>query len=256
MAHGETTLPTQMSEEALCAMLFDAGAISLRDVDGGEDPFKYSSGNFGPGYVDVKGTVGEQAVFKPLVQQLGLKVIEEGVAFDFVAGNATGGMVPAYEFREQYQDLTALLGEPKEVPYVYIRNSRKEGGLGEHVTGLKYIPPTQPDGSTTRGMVMEELVNYAATTTNSTVLLRNIGFEATHAATLLTYGHAESEAKLADAGINLVALLRLETLLDFAAADKRSSADAVASYREFLAGPAAWQEKRGIVPEDMSGPHG
>lgn len=249
-------LPRSMPEEEVCAMLLDAEAVSIRDVDGGEDPFLYSTGNFGPGYVDVKGTVANQKFFKPAVQQLAVKVIREDVTFDFVAGNATGGMVPAYEFREQYQGLTALAGDPQEKEYVYIRGSRKQGGLGEHVTGLKYIPRQKPDGSPVRGMVMEELVNFAGTTTNSTLLLRDLGFEATHAATLFTYGHEESAKRLADAGIKLVSLVRLETLLDFAVADNRFSADTVASYREFLAGPAEWQARRGIVPQELAGPHG
>lgn len=237
-------MPQPMSEEAICVRLLDVSAVDIRDVDGGEDPFHYSSGNFGPGYVDVKGTVGVQDTFKTMVEQLAVKVIGEEIEFDNIAGNATGGMVPAYQFREDYQSFTGI-----KKGYVYIRGSRKQGGKGELVTGLQHINPTRPDGSAAHFMVMEELVNFAETTTNSLLVLRNLGFVACEAATILHYDHQKANEKLEQNGIRLTALTTLPTLLDVASETGRFPSEAVDSYRDFLADPMDWQAKRGIVPQ-------
>ena len=231
-----------MSEEAVCAEMLNAGTVDIRDVDGGEEPFLYSSGNFGPGYVMVKGLVARQDIFKPLVEQLALKLVERGVEFDNIAGNATGGMIPAYQCREDYQNISG-----QEVGFVYIRGSRKEGGHRELVTGLEHIPKTKDDGAPARWLVVEELVNFGETTTNSVKALRSLGFVALEAATILHYAHGEVDARLAENEINLTYLTTLPNLLDVSVAIGHYSADAVASYRAFLANPSGWQNKRGIV---------
>lgn len=243
----ELELPARISEEAACAMLLDAEAVAIRDVDAGEEPFLYSSGNFGPGYVMVKGLVARQDVFKPLVDQVALKAIDEGVEFDHVAGNATGGMVPAYGFREAYQGFTGR----KDIEYVYVRGTRKEGGHKELVTGLDHISPTREDGTPTQILVMEELVNFAQTTTNSLNLFRGLGFVADKAATILYYDHDAARARIAENNVDLTYLTTLPNLLEVAVNEGFYSIDAVASYREFLADPAAWQAARGIEPVEQ-----
>ena len=237
-------LPARISEEAVCAMLLDAGAVAVRNVDAGEEPFLYSSGNFGPGYVMVKGLVARQDIFKPVVEQLALKLSDDGVEFDHIAGNATGGMVPAYECREAYQRITGR----DDVGYVYVRGTRKEGGHRELITGLDHIAPTREDGSPAQWLVVEELVNFGETTTNSLNLLRGLGFVANKGATILHYNHAEVNTRLADNGIDLTHLTTLPNLLDVAVDQGYFPEEAVASYREFLSGPADWQKARGIVP--------
>lgn len=241
---GVGELPPRMSEEAICVSLLDVGAVDIRDVDGGEEPFLYSSGNFGPGYVMVKGTVGNQGVFKPLVEQLALRLVDDEVEFDHVAGNATGGMVPAYQCREDYQRLTGR----SDVEYVYVRGTRKEGGHRELITGIDHVAPTREDGSPAHWLVVEELVNFGETTTNSLNLLRGLGFVANKAGTILYYDHAEVNERLAENNIDLTRLTTLPNLLDVAVSEGFYSQDAVASYRDFLASPAEWQQVRGIVP--------
>ncbi len=36
-------------------LMYEFRRIEIRDIDGGEEPFLYSTKNHGPGYVDVKG---------------------------------------------------------------------------------------------------------------------------------------------------------------------------------------------------------
>lgn len=240
----QARLTSMESEEAICARILDIGAVDISDVDGGEPPFHYSSGNFGPGYVDIKGTVGNQETFKALVGQVAIRLIDSKIEFDHIAGNATGGMVPAYECREAYQRLSGEEG----VEYVYVRGSRKQGGQGELVTGLQHIPRTREDGSPVHWLVMEELVNFAETTTNSLLHLRDLGFVARQAATILHYDHEEANKRLEENGITLTHLTTLPHLLDVAVESGRLPQELIDSFKAFQEDPLGWQAARGLEP--------
>jgi orotate phosphoribosyltransferase len=99
--------------------------------------------------------------------------------------------------------------------------------------------------------VVEELVNFGETTTNSLNMLRTLGFVGNQAATLLHYDHAEANNRLAANGITLTHLTTLPNLLAVAVENGHHTADAVASYKEFLQDPAEWQRVRGIQPKEV-----
>jgi len=50
-------------------MILKAEALTIRDVDGGESPFLYASGNWGPGYIMIKGLVGRKKIIKSLIKE-------------------------------------------------------------------------------------------------------------------------------------------------------------------------------------------
>lgn len=233
-------LPERLSEEEICRLILIAKAVEIRDVDKGEEPFLYSSGNWGPGYVSIKGLVGEQSTFVTLAKQLALRIVEEGVDFDFIAANATGGMIPGYQLREDLQKMTG-----KDIPYVYVRGSRKVGGQKELVTGIDYIKP----GS--RALVVEELINFAETTTISAMGLRELGYVAERAATILHYQNPEALKKLRESQVSVVQLTSLPKLLTVAEKENFFSPKAVQSYREFLSSPLNWQKNRGLEPRKV-----
>lgn len=226
------------SEEELASIILDTGAVDIRDLTAGEEPFLYSSGNFGPGYLNVKGMVGRQRAFKTLTEQCALRLVEANADFDFVAGNATGGMIPGYQVREDYQRITG-----KEVPYIYVRNTRKIGGHQEHTTGLSENPEILR-GS--KPLIFEELVNFAQTTCNSKEVLAKEGYPARFAGTLLHYENPEAILALQRHNLQLIWVVRLQTVLDVAEEAKKFSSAAVADYRAFLKNPQEWQTQRGL----------
>lgn len=241
--------------EKIGATIIDAGGLDIRDVDAGEEPFLYSSGNRGPGYVMIKGLVGQPEVLQYLTWQLALKMVEAGVdkEFDFIAANATGGMVPGWQLRN---DLERLTGE--EIPYVYVRETRKVGGHKEHITGDRNNPlmnTLRIDGRN-RALVFEELVNFAETTTNSAKVLREADYRADVAGTILSYQNPKAQELLDETGVRLTHLIGLPDLINVAETltyvdgTKRFKSEAVQSYRDFLADPVKWQLDRGYeLPE-------
>ena len=218
--------------------IIDSGAVDVRNVDAGEKPFVYSSGNRGPGYVMIKGLVGQPEVLKFLVRELAHKVVEQA-KFDFIEGNATGGMVPAWQLRN---DISEIVG--REIPYCYLRGSRKEGGHGELITGNGNNPLIKQGMSV---LVVEELVNYAETTCNAAVEFRKAGYPVSHAACILNYNHEEAQTRLAAAKVNLVHLIALPELLEIAEAENWLPKAGINSYKQSLADPIEWQLSRGFV---------
>ena len=224
--------------EEIGLKIIRAGGLEIRDVDSGEEPFLYSSGNHGPGYVMIKGLVGQPSVLEYLTGQLASKMLTLGVdrEFDFIAGNATGGMVPGWQLRN---DLELLTG--REIPYVYVRETRKIGGHKEHITGDRNNPLINIDD---RALVFEELVNFAETTTNSAKVLREAGYRADVAGTILNYQNPKAQRSLDEAGVRLTYLIGLPDLIDVAESTRSFKREAVQSYRDFLTDPVKWQVDR------------
>jgi orotate phosphoribosyltransferase len=232
------------SVEDISLKIINGGLLEVRDVDGGAVPFDYSSANRGPGYLMIKGGVGQPHLMQFLVRQLALKLVDERVDlnFDFIAANATGGMVPGWQLRNDLEELTG-----REVPYVYVRETRKIGGHQEYITGDQNNPLIRKG---MRAVVHEELVNFAETTCNSATVLRDAGYVAKEAATILSYDNPRALEALAKAGINMHPLITLPVLLDLAAGTGKFNPKAVESYKEFLRDPVEWQLYRGlVVPE-------
>lgn len=219
--------------------VLNAGVMELRDVDGGEDPFLYASGNRGPGYVSIKSLVGQKGLIKPLIEIMARRVQSAIPNLDFVAGNVTGGMVPGWELSERLE-----LFLTKRVPFVYIRDTQKKTGHRELITGLTNNPDIKPGDN---ALVVEELVNFSQTTCNSARILREAGYQVTHAACILFYDHPEAKNNLEDCGIQMVCAITLPDLLTVAEAHKTHPIRLINSYREFLTDPLAWQAKQGLL---------
>lgn len=238
-----------------------AGAMEIRDVPAtvsneqvpsllqGAQPFLYASGNWGPGYVTIKGQVSDQPLMVMLCKYLALEIAEKWPAgVDFIAGNVTGGVVPGWEVSRALSD---LLG--KTIPFVYIRELRKTGGHKELITGIQHIP------ADSGGLDMEELVNFAQTIVNGAKVLREAGHNCSKGACILYYGNPEADKQLAAAGIEMVYLITLSELLDVAEkvgiGERRPYrfAERLADYRQFLWNPLQWQADRGLTHVEKGG---
>lgn len=192
----------------------------------------------------IKGLVGQPEVLKFLTRDLAHKVIEEA-EFDFIEGNATGGMVPGWQLRN---DISDILG--REIPFCYLRGSRKEGGHGELITGDKNNSLILHG---MRALVFEELVNYAGTTGNAAEEFRAAGYLVSHAACILHYDNPQANQRLKEKKVTLIPLITLPKLLDVAEADKLIPQESIKSYRDFLQDPVRWQLSRDLViPEDSA----
>ena len=225
--------------------IIDSGAIQIRDVDGGEEPFIYSSGNRGPGYIMIKGLCGQPEILQFLVKKLANKLSVIANVIDFVNGNVTGGMLPGWELRNQL----SKIGK-ESIPYVYLRGSRKEGGHNELITGILESPRILKGMNV---LIVEELVNYGETTINAIKVFRDAGYKANYVACILNYAHPKTMERFKEMEVQLVSLITLPELLDIAEEHHLLFDEAIQSYRDFLADSIRWQLDRGIViPEKQA----
>ncbi len=220
--------------EQMVLQVLEAKAVEIRNVDGGEPPFLYASGNWGPGYISIKNLVGRGKIIRLLTSNLADKVKQLAPQVEFVAGNVTGGIIPGW-----------LLSDYLEIPFVYIRGTRKKGGQKELVTGIAHNPEIRQGAN---ALVVEELVNFAQTTCHGAEALRAEGFAVTHAACILFYDNPEAVKNLAQVELEMVCLFTLPQLLEIAERHRTHPQEAIDGYREFLRDPLAWQAERGLDP--------
>lgn len=216
-----------------------------------ERPFLYASGNWGPGYLMIKGLVGRKDLIRCLARYLAIEIAEKWSGsdrwstIDFVAGNVTGGMIPGWLVSEE---LEVLLG--KRIPFVYIRELRKTGGQKELITGIQNNPEIS---EASFGLDMEELVNFAQTIINGAECLKDAGYNCHAGACILYYDNPEANKQLAVAGIEMVSLLTLSRVIEMA--DKYGTHQGVLleDYRQFLKNPLQWQADRGLTRVEKGG---
>src|SRR3989344_1219569 len=102
-----------MEIEETGLMVLEAKAVDIRNVPLrvtneevdklplGNQPFLYASGNWGPGYVMIKGLVGRKNIIKSLIRPLAQKIAERVHYVDFIAGNVSGGIIPGWLLSEE-----------------------------------------------------------------------------------------------------------------------------------------------------------
>ncbi len=226
-------------KEKTMALIIESGGLEIRDVDNGQEPFLYSTGNHGPGYVDIKGRIGFDEVFEAMAELLFQKLVEDNICPELVVGMMTGGSLPGYRIK---QKLAEYFG--KRVVYIYQRGARKVGGHLELDTGVRDNPYIKVACDT---LVVEELVNFAGTTTNGVLYERSKGRKVDHAASILFYENPVAVERLKKNNIQLHYPIGLKTdLLPFAADNGYVSAQKVQLYLNFLENPKRWNESRGF----------
>ncbi len=227
--------------DVLGRCLLEAGAMRICNVAAGESPFPYTSGNVGPLFVNVKGLVSNTRLRDSLVSRLAVLLCNNtGVAVDFIAANVSGGVPPGLLL---HQELSRRCG--RDIPFVYIRPEAQKHGLKERVVGLDSSIVGLEPGK--RGIVVEELVNFATTTIDSVRLLRSMGYQVQHAACILDYAHASSHAALTAMEVTLFKLFTLEQLITLAERRGQFSPEAIRDAREYLQDADAWMKKYGFV---------
>lgn len=238
--------------------ILEAGALEIRDIPlkiTNEEveklplknqPFLYASGNWGPGYVSIKGLVGRNCLIKSLAIQLAAKISVRLMRHvDFVAGNVTGGVIPGWLLKDYLCDFWG-----RNIPFVYIRDSRKKGGHKELITGItNNIEIIMGD----RALVIEELANFTQTTCNSALLLRQSGYRADYAACIMYYDNPEANKLLSQHGIEMIYLFTLTELLSVADKEKTCDRRLIDEFWKFLTNPLLWQEQRGLTPIETGG---
>ncbi len=362
------------NKEEIVKAIWQAKAVNLREVPLKvtndevknlpleNQPFLYASGNWGMGYVSIKGLVSFSRLFNSMVRKVKETLERNGAEFDFVAGLMTGGVTPGYQLSQLFKvpfmylegtrkketisayivdqevmeeacqsivgevidnndpkinfvagvapkgmvpglRISQLLSEElkRDIPFVYIRAKKKAGGLGELITGKDNNPnifkgssaiaiggegkkefaeealkeagfkasayyditdlgievPFSRDNAfishRSKGLPVEELVNFAGSTGNAALWLRDYDFIVENVATILTYENPEAIERLRKIGVEHNYFMTLPELLEIGERTKSAEPHLIQEYRRFLEDPLKWQAERGLIPIEKGG---
>ena len=226
----------RLSSDDVSRIIIEKGALEVRDLEGGEEPFLYSSGLWGPGYAMVKGLAGQPDAMNKFAWELAIRSKDKD--FDFIIGNVTGGVIIAQQTRNYLEAL-----REEKIPYVYaVVNGNIVGDKGN---------PNIKKGDT--GLVVEELVNTAGTTAGSIIYARNSGYKVKDAVTIFNYENPLALKRMEEHDFNLTSLTTLNGTLNLAEKEKLFEQRAVIDYRFFMSNPIEYQKKWNLTPLKRGG---
>ncbi len=132
-------------------------------------PFTWASGLKSPIYCDNRVTLSEQNIRTFIRQTFAEAILEQYGKPDVIAGVATGGIAQG-----------ALVAQELGVPFIYVRSSAKEHGMGNQVEG--YFERGQ------RVVVIEDLISTGGSSLKAVEALRDAELDVKGLLAIFTYG--------------------------------------------------------------------
>lgn len=205
------------SEKKIATSLLQIKAIKLQP----SNPFTWASGWKSPIYCDNRKTLSFPEVrgficdsFVDLIKRLYPDV-------EWIAGVATGAIAHGM-----------LVAEKMGLPFVYVRSSSKDHGLGNRIEG--YIEEGR------KVVVVEDLISTGGSSLSALAALRDAGCDVLGMVAIFTYQFQQSIDAFAEAGCKLDTLSNYSALIEAAVGDgfvTEADLDTLAKWRE---NPSQW----------------
>lgn len=155
--------------------------------------FTLASGKKSSYYIDIKKASTDPGVLSEMAEEMAETIGRRGIEFDRIAGVVLGSI-----------PLAVALSLRTGAPFVMVRKERKEHGTGKLIEGQ-----LQPGDKV---LVVEDVVTSAGSSAEAVGILRAAGAEV--GTVLAVIDRQEGgEARLAEIGVELVALLIAEDVL-------------------------------------------
>ncbi len=210
-------------EETACKvaeLLLQIKAIKL-DV---ENPFKWASGIMSPIYCDNRITLSYPIV-RTYIRQEFVKIIqEEYSSADVIAGVATGGIAQG-----------ALVAQDLDLPFVYVRSSKKGHGLENNIEGKI------EEGQSV--IVLEDLVSTGGSSLNAVKALREAKCNVKGMVAIFSYGLGKALDAFKKENCMLYTLSDYEHLIKVAKDTAYIKPDDFNILMKWRENPSKWYEK-------------
>jgi orotate phosphoribosyltransferase len=208
---------TDGSSEKIAEFLLQIKAIKLQPTN----PFTWASGWKSPIYCDNRVTLSHPKVRTYIREQLVKSIIAEFGKPDVIAGVATGAIAQG-----------ALVAEAMGLPFVYIRSSAKEHGMGNLIEGeIK-------KGQTV--VVIEDLISTGQSSLKAVNALIAEGCVVKGMAAIFTYGFKTASDNFKKAKCKLITLSDYETLVKEAVRSNYVTEKDIKSLKEWRENPSEW----------------
>ena len=196
-------------------------AIQLRP----NEPFTWASGRLSPIYCDNRKTLSHPTV-RTFIRQICSEEVEERFGkVDGIAGVATGGIA-----------LGALVAQELGLPFIYVRSSAKDHGMGNQIEGDLSV--------LSNVVVIEDLISTGQSSLKAVASLREAGIEVKGLIAIFTYGFKDSDQAFANAGCPWSTLTDYASMLDQAIQEGYITGEQRSALDAWSMDPKAWSEDR------------
>lgn len=206
------------NEIAVAEKLMQVNAIQLN----AEKPFTWASGWKSPIYCDNRKVLGFPYIRDFIKSELSSIIFERFAQAEVIAGVATAGIAWG-----------AMAADQLKLPFVYVRPSPKEHGMGNQIEG--FISPGQ------KVLVIEDLVSTGISSLKVCEVLKLAGVEVIGLVSIFNYGFPQATEAFAKVSIPFVSLTNYGVLIKMAVEKGIVSAEQQNGLLNWRNNPSEWQ---------------
>ncbi len=206
------------NEIAVAEKLMQVNAIQLN----AEKPFTWASGWKSPIYCDNRKVLGFPYIRDFIKSELSSIIFERFAQAEVIAGVATAGIAWG-----------AMAADQLKLPFVYVRPSPKEHGMGNQIEG--FISPGQ------KVLVIEDLVSTGISSLKVCEVLKLAGVEVIGLVSIFNYGFPQATEAFAKVYIPFVSLTNYGVLIKMAVEKGIVSAEQQNGLLNWRNNPSEWQ---------------
>lgn len=186
-----------------------------------QQPFTWASGWKSPIYCDNRVTLSFPEVRKSIANGFAEIAVQHFKESTLVAGVATGAIAHG-----------VLAAEQLQLPFVYVRSSAKDHGLGNLIEGRYH------EGD--KVLVIEDLISTGMSSLKAVDALRNANTEVLGMVSIFTYGFKKSETAFKEKNCKLISLTSYDYLIKAALETGYINNDDVTSLNNWKQNPEIW----------------
>ncbi|XSG76533.1 orotate phosphoribosyltransferase [Herpetosiphon llansteffanensis] len=214
------------SSTAIAQLLLEAGAVVLAP----DKPFRFASGILSPIYCDNRLLLAQVSARRTITEAMCQQISDELLNSEVIAGTATAGVPWA-----------AWVAHELSLPMAYVRSGAKKYGRGQQVEGG--VQANQ------RAVVIEDLISTGGSALDAVAGLRQINALVADCCAIFTYEMEESKQRFNAAGVRLMTLTNLSTLLEVAAQQNYIRPEHRSLISDWATDPAGWAARAGLSAE-------
>ncbi|MDG1035398.1 MAG: orotate phosphoribosyltransferase [Crocinitomicaceae bacterium] len=186
-------------------------------------PFTWASGIKSPIYCDNRVTLSYPNIRTFMRQAYAESILDHFGKPDVIAGVATGGIAQG-----------ALVAQELGIPFIYVRSSVKEHGMGNQIEG--YFEKGQ------KVVVIEDLISTGGSSLKAIAALRDAELDVRGLVAIFTYGFDIAHENFANAECPYVTLSDYNSMIAEALDSNLISQDDMDSLKRWRDNPSTWNQ--------------
>lgn len=186
-------------------------------------PFTWASGIKSPIYCDNRVTLSYPNIRTFMRQAYAESILDHFGKPDVIAGVATGGIAQG-----------ALVAQELGIPFIYVRSSVKEHGMGNQIEG--YFEKGQ------KVVVIEDLISTGGSSLKAIAALRDAELDVRGLVAIFTYGFNIAHENFANAECPYVTLSDYNSMIAEALDSNLISQDDMDSLKRWRDNPSTWNQ--------------